>query len=324
MAQIEDLFSYSDGFSLNKEITSKLVVAGQLTESPKVSILIPVYNHPDYLELALLSAINQDVSVPFEVIVVDNNHPDYQTRNQAVVENLHSPLVSYYVNMKNIGPCGNWNRCIELANGEFFTFCHDDDMLSPQAIKNLLNNIDTREPKKLIIGSNIVINSKGETIRKSKARSWECKKYNYSLKLFLINNPTNGCGSLYHRATVSELGGYKNSFWPCFDYALNVLYASKYGAVKIPELTFQYRVTEQSDSASCYSDINPTIKRIQKAIISRMYVKFFYSRVAKASSNISEMESLVIWEGKKRQNLLLDKIILGFYVRFFTILNRCK
>lgn len=100
---------------------------------------MPVFNHPDYFRKSLSSAINQDYTDDYEIIVVDNNdQTDGPTSNQVIVEEFRNPKVLYYKNEKNIGMFGNWNRGIELARASFVTYCHDDDMLLPSALSRLM------------------------------------------------------------------------------------------------------------------------------------------------------------------------------------------
>lgn len=95
--------------------------------SPKISICIPTYNRSDLLEKTLVSATQQTVK-PFEIIVVDNCSQD---NSEEVARSFKDRGVAYYRNDRNIGFVGNWNRCIELAKGDFLVILHSDDMISP-------------------------------------------------------------------------------------------------------------------------------------------------------------------------------------------------
>lgn len=92
----------------------------------KISICIPTYNRADLLKRALISVSKQTVK-PYEVVVVDNCSED---DTEAVVKKFKD--VIYYRNERNLGFVGNWNRCIELAKGEFITILHSDDLISPE------------------------------------------------------------------------------------------------------------------------------------------------------------------------------------------------
>lgn len=321
MVKSIDLFAYKNNFALYDNVKSDLVYGQKMTERPFISVLMPIYNHFNYLEKAISSVLNQTTDCRYEIIIVDNNHPEYQKCNEEIVRKLNSDKVCYYVNEKNIGPSGNWNRCIELAQGEYVTFCHDDDMLTPNALSELVANINKNKPKRFIIGSNITVDANDHIIRE-KNNILDSFRYKYSKYLFLINNPNNGCGSLYHRDSMIDLGGYDSDFQPTFDYALNVKYSSLYGAIKIPNITFNYRVTETSDSANCYRDIPRAFELVSLSILNK--IKYFKA-IARKASNLSIRNGLqmseVVWEGKAPTTSLYDRLYLSIYTRVVTLIN---
>lgn len=109
----------------------------------KVSICIPTYNGALYLEEALNSVLNQTYD-NFEVIIVD----DQSTDNTCDISKKFSEKdqrIHCYQNEKNLGLVGNWNKCIELAKGEWIKFVFQDDLIAPTCIEELLaaSTVDT-------------------------------------------------------------------------------------------------------------------------------------------------------------------------------------
>ena len=45
--------------------------------------------------------------------------------------------ISYYKNKENLGMFGNWNRCLELARGEWVCILHSDDKIMPNYIEEM-------------------------------------------------------------------------------------------------------------------------------------------------------------------------------------------
>ena len=117
---MRDIFEIKNNFLEYKDVESKLIV-GDISKisNPKVSIIMPVYNHPDYFELALKSAINQDYNEPYEIVVVDNDDAKEITRNQTVVENDYQSNILYYKNAKNI----SLNICRKVIGKEQHLDC---------------------------------------------------------------------------------------------------------------------------------------------------------------------------------------------------------
>ncbi len=103
---------------------------------PLVSVCVPLYNGSEYLEECLSSVASQDF-VDFEVLIVDDcstdDGPDIARRWIA-----RDPRFRLIVNEKNLGLVGNWNRCIELARGEWVKFLFQDDLVAPQCLSKML------------------------------------------------------------------------------------------------------------------------------------------------------------------------------------------
>ena len=51
-----------------------------------------------------------------------------------------------YKNEKNLGIYGNWNRCLQLARGKWYTMLHDDDLLSNNFLKEMMGVLN-KNPK---------------------------------------------------------------------------------------------------------------------------------------------------------------------------------
>lgn len=97
----------------------------------KISICIPTYNRADLLTLTLKS-IDKQTEKPYEVIVVDNASTD---ATREVVKQKHKCQIIYIRNKKNIGMVGNYNKCIELASGDYISILHSDDLIAPSWYK---------------------------------------------------------------------------------------------------------------------------------------------------------------------------------------------
>ena len=244
------LFDKTDNFIDKRHIESKLV-CGSFNKNykPLISILMPIYNHPQFFFKALNSAINQICDFPYEIIVCDNNHPNYQKQNQKIVNEINSDKVIYFVNEENIGGIGNWNRCIELAHAEDVTFCHDDDMLLPNALYTLLSvRLSNVNKQSAIFGRFNSIDKYDNII----------KKYNYrvippthrlSIEELFWTNISNCCGCLFNKKALLDSGGFDSNYIPCPDYALNCKYVYYYGGSYLSYATFNYRISEYGDSS---------------------------------------------------------------------------
>jgi len=110
--------------------------------TPAVSICVPAYNHGAFIAEALESALAQSFG-DIEVIVSDNRSTD-DTR--AVVEPLQrrDPRVRYEPAPEHLPMQANFNRCLELARGEYVKFLSADDLLETSCVERLLGVLQGR------------------------------------------------------------------------------------------------------------------------------------------------------------------------------------
>ena len=102
----------------------------------KVSVCIPTYNGSTYLRQAIESARTQTYS-DFELLIVDDGSTDDTFQIVEEFARLDS-RVRAYQNPQRLGLVGNWNRCLELARGQWIKFLFQDDYLHPTCIELLL------------------------------------------------------------------------------------------------------------------------------------------------------------------------------------------
>ncbi len=231
---------------------------------PRITVIMPVYKRPDFFALALRSVLDQDYGQPYEVVVVDNNE-EAASPNQAVVERMADPRVLYYRNAENLGMYQNWNRGIELARAPYVTFCHDDDLLLPGALR-ILMRIAPSVGTACVLSSYHTVDETGKIISTQgngrrhgflKPR----KRVRYTKLGQYLGNVSCGDGCLYHRQSLLEMGGYDSSRYPVADYALHVAYAHFYGAWINTEPTACYRVAD-NESMQVYEAFPDAIRNL--------------------------------------------------------------
>ena len=124
-----DFLDKRNHFSQHDDVKSEKILGDFYEESPLVTIVMPIYNHPaPYFERALKSAIEQKGFSDYQVLIVDND-AEAKNGNEEIVHKLSSSKVVYFRNEKNIGLFGNWSRACLLAQSKWITYLHSDDML---------------------------------------------------------------------------------------------------------------------------------------------------------------------------------------------------
>ncbi|MEI6132127.1 MAG: glycosyltransferase family 2 protein [Bacillota bacterium] len=105
--------------------------------SPKISVIIPVYNTENYLANCLESLINQTFT-DFEVLMVDDKSSDNSVEICRGFEKKDDRF-KLVLHEKNLGPGAPRNTGLKIAQGEFVVFLDSDDMLAIDACEKLLN-----------------------------------------------------------------------------------------------------------------------------------------------------------------------------------------
>lgn len=98
-----------------------------MNNNPLVSIVIPVYNREKLITETLESALSQTYP-NFEVVVVDNQSTD---NTWAILHEIAGKdnRVRIFQNDTNVGPVRNWERCFNLAEGEYVKILWSDDLI---------------------------------------------------------------------------------------------------------------------------------------------------------------------------------------------------
>lgn len=94
----------------------------------KASIIITTYNRPEFLQRAIKSCLDQETSINYEIIVVDDNGKgnELQKETEQLVKSISDSIV-YVILETNMGACVARNTGVDLAKGEFIFFLDDDD-----------------------------------------------------------------------------------------------------------------------------------------------------------------------------------------------------
>lgn len=324
---MRDIFEYKDNFATYSNVKSQLKVGSyEKCPEPVISVIMPVYKRPKYFKIALDSVLNQDFNSQYEIVVVDNNTDEGEiNENQRIVLEANSDKILYYRNDKNIGMYGNWNRGIELSRANHITYCHDDDIFLPTALSTLYR-INSGKSDKAVFASSNKIDVNGDFISRVAIPQRKYGilkprlKYAYSTFDVFIDSPGFGCGCLFSRKCMIEIGGYSEEFYPSADYALNAVYIVKFGAFYSKVPTFNYRIAE-NESLSVYQMFVDVDKHFRESMREHIALpNLILNRIILANYRTSKIRLAVVWGKKDRKEMKKEKIsdkiimkIIGIY-----------
>lgn len=116
----------------------------------KLTIAIPTYNRCQYL-LETLKSIIPQINDDVEVIISDNASTD--NTKEAIQEYIRKYNIKYYRNEKNLGMDYNFLNCMKKAKGKYIHLMSDDDLMFDNAVRRIINYIDTFDPDYIHLNS---------------------------------------------------------------------------------------------------------------------------------------------------------------------------
>lgn len=137
-----DYDTYRNCFEDFANVKTNLIIGDlDFVKKPFVSYIIPAYGRADLLERTLYSVLAQkDVHCEWDIVVVDNN-PEEGNETECLIRRMNNSRILYYRNEENIGVDGNYNRCIEVARGEWVAMIHADDLIMDDHLSEMCNFI---------------------------------------------------------------------------------------------------------------------------------------------------------------------------------------
>ena len=125
-----------DEFIINSEYSISDVVISN--KKLNITILIPIFNHYEYLWQCIKSALEQTNFSPIEILLLNDNSSD--ERVAPLLEKItqrYSNIVKLVNFTENQGISNIQNYGIKMAKGDYIAFLDCDDYLEPNALKEI-------------------------------------------------------------------------------------------------------------------------------------------------------------------------------------------
>lgn len=105
-------------------------------ERPRVSVVVPNYNHAAYLDERIGSILSQTYR-DWELIILDDCSTD--SSREVIGKYLDDPRTSFHPNEKNSGsPFIQWAKGVSLARGEYVWLAESDDVADCRLLEKLV------------------------------------------------------------------------------------------------------------------------------------------------------------------------------------------
>jgi glycosyltransferase involved in cell wall biosynthesis len=237
----------------------------------KVSVIIPCYNHADYLRLCLRSVFHQTFK-GFEVIVVDDASTD-NTPN--VIKEFKDSRLCYVRHRKNFGVSSALNTGINLSRGEFIAIIGADDLMKPD---NLFVKVDilSKYPSIGLVYSNAeIIDEDGTIIGLAKKQKSDGKLFvEKPFDRLLYGNFITASSVMVRKSCFEKVGLFDTElhYAEDWDMWLRLAYFYNFGYVDIPLVQYRLHLRTKSLSQQNYSE-NKDLAYMER-VINKIFFEF--------------------------------------------------
>ena len=218
---------------------------------PQVSIIIPFFNHENFIE-ETLESVQKQTFQNFEIIIVDDCSCEKAKKKLTEIAKKNSEIQIFY-NSKNKGPSFCRNYGIKKSKGKYILPLDSDDKLDPKFIKKCLSFLEKNKFDFVI------------TYLKNFGKLNNIWKPKINLYELLFNGTLPYC-AIFKKNIFEKTGGYDENFKEGFEdweFWIRVLKENFQGHI-IAEPLFFYRNQKISRLQKTHILRPKLIKRIRK------------------------------------------------------------
>lgn len=203
--------------------------------NPLISVVIPTYNHADYLTKTLNSVLAQTYQ-PLEIIVANDGSTD-QTEHIGRLYRQLSPSIQW-ITHANRGPAFTRNRAIQMASGKYIALLDSDDLMHPERLAIQYHLLFENPSIDIVHTALQLIDFHDQPIGEVRGRNYPPENF-LAFMLFrnLIPNPS----TILAKSECLKKFPYNENFKHAEDYELMTRLAEHYQFFYIDSLLTSYR-----------------------------------------------------------------------------------
>lgn len=230
--------------------------------SPKVTVLMPVYNGEKYLRESMESILSQTFE-DFELLVIDDGSTD---SSREIVSSYGDARIKLVENGDNLGVVESLNRGVQLARGKYIARMDCDDISFPERLDYQVKEFERNKGLGVCGSWTLEFQEDG----RSYLKVYETENDKVKSEI-IFNSPIAHSSAMFRRSLVEKLGVlYRSSLKDAEDYDLWVRASKVTGMSNIPRALLRYRIhTGQVSSKSSLSQV-ASADAVRKGLLSEM------------------------------------------------------
>lgn len=227
---------------------------------PKVSVIIPTFNHASLVGATLESVFAQNLK-DFEVIVVNDGSED---ETAEVLRRHVDAGAIQYLEQPNRGVAAARNRGLAEANGDFIAFLDDDDLWPEDKLEWQLAAIETTEAV-MVAGGHVSF--QGFKTKVDEPRIERDAFRRLDSKAFFSGNPLASPGqALIRKSALERVGGFNPEIWGVDDLDLWLRLSAQGEVLKSERVALYYRV----HSANASHNLSRMADNTERVLLSNL------------------------------------------------------
>ena len=257
--------------------------------TPKVTVLMTVYNGEKFLNEAIEGILNQTFR-DFEFLIINDGSTD---GSREIIQSYKDPRINLVDNESNIGLTASLNRGLSLAGGEYIARQDADDISLPERLEKQISILERNREIALLGSWYLEIDESGNPLREYKL---PCEPLQISWdSIFYCSFST----VVFRRELVlNNVGFYDESFRYAQDWELYSKIARTHTAVNIGECLVKYRLHSRSMTDTYGSVVQSEIDKVRTINIG-YYIGLDPSRKIEDYYQIpGDMHSMLFMDGK--------------------------
>jgi glycosyltransferase involved in cell wall biosynthesis len=203
--------------------------------NPRISIIIPCYNHGQYIREALDSVEKVADKNLYEIIIVNDGSKDEYTiemMDKLAAEGYH------VINQVNQGLGRTRNNGIKVAKGDYILPLDSDNRIRPEYIYESIKILDAHPEIAMVYGDAEFFGDKSKRHVVGE----------FNLQNMMVENQIDAC-AVYRKSVWEAVGGYDEKMpimgYEDWDMWMNMTF-KQYKFHYVPEILFDYRVLGNS------------------------------------------------------------------------------
>ncbi len=235
---------------LNKE--SKFTYNDSFSYKPKISILVPVYNVLDKHLIPCIESVLNQIYDNWELCLADDNST-FENVRETLKKYEDNPKIKVVYREKNGHISEATNSALKVATGEFVGLLDCDDILSPNALYEVVKELNKNKALDFIYSDEDKVDEDGRN------RHMPHFKPDWSPDTLMTNMYT--CHfTVYRKSIIDELGGLRSEYNGSQDYDLALRVMDKTTPDRIAHIDkILYHWVERDESTSGNDTVKPYV-----------------------------------------------------------------